>query len=250
VPALSLYPEVAELVPDPINHGWRDYGNRVGIWRLMEQLSGVGVRGTAVLNSDVCIHYPQIVDEALRLDWAIVAHGRNNATLQNHLPPDEEESYVDEVTAVIEGHVGRRPRGWLGPFRSASPRTNEILARAGYTHSLDWGNDDQPYLLKTTAGRLCSVPYSVEIHDVTAFVRHNHTGPEFERTVVDAFDTLHIEGARAPRVLGISLHPFLIGQSFRIRYLMSALEFISQFDDVWWATSDEIADWALTEFLR
>jgi allantoinase len=248
VPALSLYPEVADLVPDPINYGWRDYGNRVGVWRLMDRLAGADVRGTAILNSDVCERYPQIVDEAVRLGWGIVAHGRDNATLQAHLPADEEDAYINEVTAVVERKTGKRPRGWLGPFRSASAQTNEILARAGYTHSLDWGNDDQPFLLKTDEGRLCSVPYSIEVHDVTAFVRHDHTGPQFERIIVDAFDMLWEEGANAPRVLGISLHPFLIGQSFRIRYLMNALEHMSRFDDVWWTTSDEIADWALNEF--
>jgi peptidoglycan/xylan/chitin deacetylase (PgdA/CDA1 family) len=247
-PALSLYPEVEGLVPDPINYGWRDYGNRVGIWRLMERLAAADIRATAIVNSEACRRYPQILDEALRIGWSVVAHGRDNSTLQAQLPAAEEEAYIHEVTAAIERNAGTRPRGWLGPFRSASAQTNEILARAGYTHSLDWGNDDQPYLLKTTEGRLCAVPYSIEVGDVAAFVRHGYTGHDFETIIVDAFETLYAEGARSPRVLGISLHPFLVGQSFRIRYLMNALDHISGFDRVWWTTSDEIADWARTEF--
>jgi hypothetical protein len=155
-----------------------------------------------------------------------VAHGRDNSTLQASLSPAEEEAYVREVTTVIERHFGTRPKGWLGPFRSASTETNEILARAGYTHSLDWGNDDQPFLLKTREGRICAVPYSVEVHDVTAFVRHGYSGCEFQTIVIDAFETLHADGARSPRVLGISLPPFPHRQSFRIRYLMDALEHI------------------------
>jgi allantoinase len=248
VPALSLYPEVDSLVPDPINYGWRDYGNRVGIWRLLEQLAAADIRATAIVNSEACEHYPQILHDVLRLGWGIVAHGRDNSTLQAQLPVAEEEAYIHEVTATIECSTGTRPRGWLGPFRSASAQTNQILARAGYTHSLDWGNDDQPYLLKTTEGRLCAVPYSIEVSDVAAFVRHGYTGHEFEVVIVDAFETLYAEGARSPRVLGISLHPFLAAQSFRIKYLMNALEHISGFDRVWWTTSDEIADWALTGF--
>jgi peptidoglycan/xylan/chitin deacetylase (PgdA/CDA1 family) len=233
VPALSLWPAVEHLVPDPINYGWRDYGNRVGIWRLFDRLAELGIRGTMLMNSEVCERYPRIIEAAAAAGWPIAAHGRENSTLQAQLSADEEVAYIEDVTATIERHAGARPVGWLGPFRSSSMQTHELLAQAGYTHLLDWNNDDQPYLFNTTAGRLCSVPYSVEVSDIAAFVRHSWTGPEFERVIRDAFDTLYEEGAQSARVLGLSLHPFLIGQSFRIGYLIDALRYMSSFDGVW-----------------
>lgn len=250
VPALSLWPAVEHLVPDPINYGWRDYGNRVGIWRLLDRLGGLGIRATMLLNSEVCERYPRITEAATAADWCIAAHGRDNSTLQAQLSADEEAAYIRDVTSTIERHVGSRPVGWLGPFRSSSMQTHELLAEAGYTHLLDWNNDDQPYLFNTSGGRLCSVPYSVEVSDIAAFVRHSWTAPEFEQVIRDAFDTLYEEGAHSARVLGISLHPFLIGQSFRIGYLIDALQYIAGFDGVWWTTSDEIASWALSALVE
>lgn len=242
-PALSLAPFTAELVPDPTNYGWRDYGPRVGVWRLMEILDRVGVRGTAITNSAVCEEYPEIIEEALARHWAIVAHGLDNSTWQAGMKRDDERAFIEQVATTLESATGRRPAGWLGPALTATPNTYDLLAELGFTHTLDWTNDDQPYPLNVRSGSLLSVPYSSEVNDLPAFVLHHHTGEEFAAAVVDQFETLYEEGVNSLRVMGIGIHPFLVGQPFRSRHFARALEQVAGRDDVWYATSDDIADW-------
>jgi peptidoglycan/xylan/chitin deacetylase (PgdA/CDA1 family) len=242
-PALSLAPFTAQLVPDPTNYGWRDYGPRVGVWRLMEIFDRVGIRASAIVNSAVCEEYPEVVEAAVERGWAIVAHGRDNSTWQTGMEPEDERAFVAEVAQTLERAAGRRPTGWLGPALTATPNTYDILAELGFTYALDWANDDQPYPLEVASGSLVSVPYSSEVNDIPAFVLHHHTGPEFAESVVDQFETLYEEGEHSLRVMGIGIHPFLVGQPFRARHFATALEKVVAHDDVWFATSDEIAAW-------
>lgn len=242
-PALSLAQFTAQLVPDPTNYGWRDYGPRAGIWRLMETFDRLGIRASAIVNSAVCEEYPQIVEAALTRDWAIVAHGRDNSTWQAGMERDDERAFVETVVETLERATGRRPTGWLGPALTATPNTYDILAELGFEYALDWANDDQPYALNVASGSLVSIPYSSEVNDIPAFVLHHHTGPEFAESILDQFETLYEEGATSLRIMGIGLHPFLVGQPFRARHLARALEQIVGRDGVWLATSDELATW-------
>jgi allantoinase len=247
-PALSLVPEFRTFVPDPINHGWRDYGSRVGIWRLLDRLRDVGVRGTALINAVVARDHPELVARLQDDDWGWVAHGWDNSTLQVGMSRDEEVAYLERVTTTIEQSVGSRPTGWLGPARSSSPHTHELLPDVGYTHLMDWSNDDQPYHFDVPRGRLASVPYSIEVNDIVAFTVHGFTGPEFAQMILDHASCLYEEADGSARVVGLSLHPFLIGQSFRTRYLLEAIEGIRALgDDIWWTTSPEIAAWYLDQ---
>jgi peptidoglycan/xylan/chitin deacetylase (PgdA/CDA1 family) len=239
-PALSLAGFTAQLVPDPLNYGWRDYGPRVGVFRLMEILAKHGVPATGVVNSDVCEHYPRVIEEGKKHGWAWVAHGKNNSTWQTGMEPDDERAYIDQVAKTIEDATGTRPKGWLGPALTATMKTNDILAELGFTYSLDWANDDVPYDLNVESGRLVSVPYSSEVNDIPAFVIHNHTAREFRDTLIDQFEQLYEEGGR---VMGIGIHPFLVGQPFRAREFSAALGEIAGREGVWLATADEIADW-------
>ncbi|MGW7824082.1 polysaccharide deacetylase family protein [Streptomyces puniciscabiei] len=242
-PALSLAPFTAELVPDPLNHGWRDYGVRAGFERVTGILDKHGVRASAIINADAVEHYPEVVEEGRARDWAWVAHGRNNSTWQTGMDAETEAGQIDGVVKALEAATGLRPRGWLGPALTSTLHTNEVLAGSGFDYVLDWANDDQPYDMATRSGRLLSVPYSAEINDIPVFVLHHQTGPDFLRAVTDQFNVLYEEGLRSARVLGIGLHPFLIGQPFRSLYLDRALEHLTGHADVWVATSDEIADW-------
>jgi len=246
-PALSLAPFTAELVPDPLNHGWRDYGVRAGFERVTRILDEHGVRPSAIVNSDVVQHYPEIVEAGLDRGWAWVGHGRNNSTWQAGMDVDEETEQVGEIAEILAAATGARPRGWLGPALTSTLNTNDVLAGHGFEYVLDWANDDQPYDLSVRSGRLLSVPYSAEVNDIPIFVLHHQTGPDFLRTVTDQFDVLYREGQRSARVLGIGLHPFLIGQPFRAAYLDRALSHITAHSDVWLATSDEIARWYLDD---
>lgn len=241
VPAISLAPFTAELVPDPLNHGWRDYGPRVGIWRLLDVLDRAGVPPTAIVNSEVCQRYPEIVAEGRKRGWCWVAHGANNSTWQAGMELEEERSYLRQVTDDIESATGVRPAGWLGPALTASGHTYDLLTELGYRYALDWSIDDEPVPLQIASGSLCAVPYSAELNDLPFFAIHGQSAPEFADALVDQFEQMREEGADRPRVMGFGLHPFLSGQPFRARHLYRALVHMATCEDAWFTTSDEIA---------
>ena len=241
VPAISLAPFTAELVPDPLNYGWRDYGPRVGIWRLLDVLDRAGVPPTAIVNSEICQRYPAIVDEGRKRGWCWVAHGANNSTWQAGMKLDEERSYLRQVTHDLESATGVRPIGWLGPALTASSHTYDLLAELGYQYALDWSIDDEPVPLEVASGSLCAVPYSAELNDLPFFAIHGQSAPEFADALVDQMEQLREEGTERPRVMGFGLHPFLSGQPYRARHLSRALAHMASCEDVWFTTSDEIA---------
>jgi allantoinase len=236
-PSTSIWEGTSGLVPDPLNHGWRDYGTRVGIWRLTEALDRHGIRASALVNSDAVEQYPQIVEAGLARDWAWVAHGRSNSFLQTGMAPEEERAELAHVVGTIERATGQRPQGWLGPGLTETPETPRLLAELGLRYVLDWTNDDQPYPLNVPG--MLSVPYSVEINDLGMWLAAGRSGPEVARMITDQFDQLYAEGGR---VMALALHPFVAGQAFRTRYIDEALAHIAGHDGVWLATSDEIAE--------
>ncbi|MGO1057329.1 polysaccharide deacetylase family protein [Crossiella sp. CA198] len=238
-PSTSIFAGTAHLAPDPLNYGWRDYGPRVGIWRLIKTLDRLGLRASVLLNSDVAQRYPRIIEAGRERDWTWLAHGKNNSTLQAGMTLEEERAYLTEVVDTIEAHTGRRPRGWMGPALTETFQTPALLAELGLGYVLDWTNDDQPYPL--TVPGLLSVPYSVELNDIGLFLGKSLSGPEFVRVVKDQFDQLYADSADSGRVMALALHPFVINQPFRHRYLEEALEYVVNHPGVWLTTSDEIA---------
>lgn len=207
---------------------------------MLEIFDRHGVRPSALLNSAVAAEYPQIVKAGVERDWAWLAHGRDNSTLQTGMPADVERAYLAEVIGTIERATGRRPRGWLGPGLTETFQTPRLLAELGLSYVLDWTNDDQPYPLKVPG--MLSVPYSVELNDLGLFTMRGHTGPQFLQTVTDQFDQLYADSADSGRVMALALHPFVSGQPFRARYLDQALAYIAGHPGVWLTTSDEIAE--------
>jgi allantoinase len=244
-PGYSVVAATAGLPVDPMNYGWRDYGPRVGVWRVMGLLDQLGIRASVLLNSEVCHRYPAIVEAGRERDWAWLAHGRDNATFQADMSLEEERRYLAEVIDTIERGTGRRPRGWLGPALTETENTPALLAELGLAYVCDWCNDDEPYPLDVDGGPMLAMPYSIELNDITLLAEKGFTGPEYLQALTDQFDALHDEGGASGRVMAIPLHPFLVGQPFRIGYLAAALEHICGREDVWLATSDEIADWYL-----
>ena len=237
-PSTSIWPGTADLQPDALNYGWRDYGARVGIWRTIESLDRHGVRPSVLLNSAVIKHHPQIVAAGLERNWAWLAHGRTNSILHTDLDVDEERRVLAEIAGDIADATGRQPRGWMGPGLTETHNTPKLLAELGFHYVLDWTNDDQPYPL-TTPGMI-SVPYSVELNDLLIFGK-GITGPEFEQMVIDQYEQLHADSATSGRVLALALHPFVIGQPFRHKYLDRVLKYLAAQPDAWLTTSDEIA---------
>ncbi|MBV9325695.1 MAG: polysaccharide deacetylase family protein [Chloroflexi bacterium] len=242
-PSTSIFGGTATLQPDPLNYGWRDYGPRVGIWRMMDLLDKYHVRASVLLNSDVCERYPRIIREGNTRGWAWLAHGKNNSIFEAGMSLEEERTYLRDVIGTIARATGQQPKGWLGPALTETFNTPEILADLGVSYLLDWCNDDQPFPLNVKAGRMISVPYSIEMNDVSLFVGKSLSGQDFAQAVTDQFDVLYAEGERTGRVMCLALHPFIVNQPFRHKYLDQALEYIAGHDDVWLATSDEIAEW-------
>lgn len=238
-PSTSIWPGTADLIPDALNYGWRDYGARVGIWRTIEALDRRGIRPSVLLNSAVIEHYPQIVAAGVERGWTWLAHGRTNSILHTGFTVDEERRILAEIADDIAEATGRRPRGWMGPGLTETAHTPELLAELGFHYVLDWTNDDQPYPL-TVPGML-SVPYSVELNDLLIFGK-GFTGSEFVQMVIDQYEQLRIDSSAGGRVMALALHPFVIGQPFRHRYFDQVLEYLSAQPDAWLTTSDEIAD--------
>ena len=245
-PSTSIFSGTAALQPDPLNYGWRDYGPRVGIWRMIDVFDRLGIRPSVLLNSDVCERYPQIIAAGRARGWSWLAHGENNSTLPGLQARDDEARRLAGMMDTIERATGSRPRGWMGPALNASFSTPELFAELGGDHILDWCADDQPFPMNVKAGRMLSVPYSIELNDITQFVGHSCTGPAFEQMIDDQFEQLLADSATTGRVMAIAVHPFVIGQPFRMKYLAGTLERIVGHPDVWLPTTNEIADayWA------
>lgn len=246
-PSTSIWAGTAELKPDALNYGWRDYGARVGIWRTIDSLDRHGVRPSVLLNSAVIKHHPQIVAAGLERNWAWLAHGRTNSILHTGLALDEERRVLAEIAGDIAEATGQHPRGWMGPGLTETHHTPELLADLGFQYVLDWTNDDQPYPLSTPG--MLSVPYSVELNDLLIFAK-GITGPEFEQMVIDQYEQLHADSAASGRVLALALHPFVIGQPFRHKYLDRVLKYLAAQPDAWLTTSDEIAAHVRPTLLR
>jgi len=236
-PSTSIWPGTADLVPDALNYGWRDYGARVGVWRMMDSLDRHGVRASVLLNSDVAHHNPQIIKAGLERNWAWLAHGRTNSVLHTDMTEDEERRVLTDIVDTIATATGQRPHGWMGPGLTETFHTPKLLAELGLSYVLDWTNDDQPYSL-TVPGML-SVPYTVELNDL-GLAAKGTTGPEFVQMVRDQYEVLSAEGNG--RVMALALHPFVTGQAFRAKYFDQALAFLAAQPDVWLTTSDEIAE--------
>lgn len=241
-PSTSNTDFTMRLSPDVLNYSWRDYGARVGFFRMAEVLERNGFPATAALNSEACERYPRIIEEGLRLEWEWMGHGTNNSMLIDYDDEEEERAFVDEVLGVIGTATGSRPRGWLGPALSETNRTLDLLAAAGVDYVGDWVNDEQPYEMRVSSGRMLAMPYSQEINDIPAMLEHKKSGEQFGQMIKDQFDVLYEDGAVTGRVMAICVHPFLIGQPHRSKYFDQALAHIASRQEVWLATGGQIAD--------
>jgi peptidoglycan/xylan/chitin deacetylase (PgdA/CDA1 family) len=241
-PAIALFQGTTSFEPDPLNEGWRDYGPRVGVWRLVDAFDRLKMPVTASINSDVCGEYPEIVAAGVERRWAWVAHGKNNTTLQVGMNEQTEREYLREVVETIEQATGARPKGWLSPVLTETPNTPRLLAELGLTYLLDWSHDEQPAPFDAGGSAMITLPYASELNDIPAFVIHHHTGPQFGEAIVDAVDVMLASAERTGLVLGIGVHPFLVAQPHRIGHFERALEHVVGQEGVWATTADAIAD--------
>ena len=241
--AIALTPITSALNPDVLNHAWREYGARVGIWRIMEIMERSGFVATAALNSDVCLQYPEIVKEGNRLGWEWMAHGQSNSSLLTNLAEEDERAIIKNALDTIGEATGKRSRGWLGPALTETDNTLDLLAETDVEYVSDWCNDELPYWIRTRGKPIIAMPYTLEIGDIPIFLEHGGNAEDFYRAVVDQFDVMYEDGATIPRILSIAIHPFLIGHPFRSKALQRALSHIGRHSDVWITTGGAIADW-------
>jgi allantoinase len=228
--------------PNSYNWAWREYGNRVGVWRLMELFDELELPVSLLLNSEVYHHCPEVVAAFRQRGAEMVGHGRTNSEHQNDFDEDGERALIREVTDTIARHEGRPPQGWLSPGVNPSSVTPDLLQEAGYSYILDWPMDDQPVWMRTRGGHLLSVPYPHEVNDIPMVVLHHGSGPAFADMIIDQFDEMLRQSRRQSLVYGIGLHAFIVGHPFRLRHLRRALEHIWRHRDrVWFATTGEIA---------
>jgi allantoinase len=242
-PSTRIADGALALNPDVLNYSWRDYGVRVGIWRMMDVMKRYGVPGTVALNSDVCRHYPRIIEAGNSLGWEWMGHGTSNSILINRQSEAEERALIGQVIRDITDATGARPRGWLSPALSETVHTLDLLAEAGIEYVGNWVNDEQPYRMRVQSGTMVSMPYSAELNDIPALLGLHQSPETFGRMICDQFDVLYEDGATTGRVMSICLHPFLIGHPHRSKYFAAALKHITSRNEVWLAKGSEILDW-------
>ena len=229
--------------PDVLNYAWRDYGNRVGVWRMLDLFEQLSLPVTVLLNSSLYDYCPEVVAGFRARGDEIAGHGRSNAERQSALDAAAEAALIAETTAAITRHEGRAPAGWLSPWIAESHATPDLLAEAGYRYTLNWCHDDQPGWMRTRNGRaLLSVPYPQEINDIPAIVARKIEADAFADMIVDNFEEMRMQAEQQPLVMGIALHSYIMGQPFRLRHLRRALAHVSAaLDDIWLCRAGEIA---------
>jgi allantoinase len=239
---LGVDPSGAPAPQTHRNYAWRDYGNRVGLWHYLEVLDEFGLPGAHNVNAAVLEACPDIVQRLNARGDEYVGHGRTNAEQQGGLWEEDEARLIADATETVTRLTGRRPEGWLGPGLSESRVTPDLLKEAGYRYVMDWPLDDQPIWLRTRAGPILSVPYPTELNDLPAMITRRQSGRQFAEMIVDQFDEMFEKSRRYPLVCAIAVHPFIIGQPFRLRPFRDALRhMIGYRDELWLTTPGEIA---------
>jgi allantoinase len=226
------------------NFAWRDYGLRVGVWRVFRMLDELRLPTTVLLNSLVCEHYPDVIERIKNRGDEVCAHGRTNSESLGGMWEHDEARIIKETTDTIARHFGVRPLGWMGPAAAESRATPDLLVEAGYTHSLGWPVDDQPIWMRTRSGPLLIVPYPMELNDIGANIHRDHTGRDFADMIIDQFEEMLEQSEEQPLVMSVALHPFICGQPFRLRALRQAIKHCLQpknKDKVWLTTAGRIA---------
>ncbi|MDW3221536.1 MAG: polysaccharide deacetylase family protein [Paracoccaceae bacterium] len=229
--------------PDVLNYAWRDYGNRVGAWRMLEMLDHFDLPATVLINSAMYDYAPELVSAHSARGDEIAGHGITNSERQSTMTESEEAALIARATAAIIQSEKRAPTGWLSPWIAESLTTPDLLQEAGYSYTMNWCMDDQPVWMRTRSGALLSVPYPQEVNDIPAIVARKETTSAFGDLIIDTFDEMLEQSRQQPLVMGIALHPYIVGQPARLRHLRRALSHICEHrKDIWLTTAGAIAE--------
>ena len=256
VPALEWFPldmkgkpfkapgAMLNSYPDLRHYTLRDYGNRVGIFRIMQALDARGIKASVATNAAVALRYPALVKACVARGWEVLANGLDMDHLHyGGIDAAEEQRLVTETLAILRRASGQKVRGWLSPAKSESYATPDLIAAAGCDYLCDWVNDDMPYAFNTASGPVTAMPHSCDIDDYQILINNHHTEDDFRDALVDQFDQLYRESAhQGGRIMSVSLHPWITGQPYRIGALEAALDHIMSRRGVWPATGADIVD--------
>lgn len=234
-------------IPDYPNYTWREYGQRVGVFRMFDAMDEFGVKPSCTLNAVTVERRRAMLDAALERGCEILAHNYEQGELLTDYAHDieKERDVIVRTLDAYEGAIGKKSVGWLSSSLRCTSNTANILAEQGCKFICDIMNDDQPFLVKTDNGPIVAIPYSNEINDFTLVNRRGHTTDEVRDVLIEELKVLHEEGATSGRIMNVGLHPHVSGRAYRIRALKEFLEYAKSLDGVWWATREEIAEWYL-----
>jgi allantoinase len=229
--------------PDVLNHSWREYGNRVGAWRCLDLFNRLGLPTAALINTALYAHCPELVAACVARGDELVGHGHSNAERQGGWDEARERALLLSCRQQMQAHSGQISQGWLSPWISESFHTPDLLAETGYLYTLNWCHDDQPVRMRTRSGTaLWSIPYPQELNDIPMIVARHLDAKDFAQMIIDQLDEMLLQTADAASpalVMGIALHPYIVGQPYRLRHLRRALEHVAAARDagrVWMTT--------------
>jgi peptidoglycan/xylan/chitin deacetylase (PgdA/CDA1 family) len=230
--------------PDVRAFSQREYGNRIGVFRIIEALRSRQMPATVATDANVARRYPAMIDEFRKLGWEIAGHGISaTQVISDKMNEDRERTYIAESLDAVERAGGVRPRGWHGPEYGESLRTPALLAEMGVRYLLDWPNDEQPYVMNTPAGEIVSIPMALELDDVVSCHHRRISSSRWRQAVSEALDQLSADAKSGrARHLVLNLHPWLIGQPHRIGYLEDVLDDVRARSDVWVTTAAELVE--------
>lgn len=236
-------------VPDFPNFSWREYGQRVGIWRLFNCFDKAGVPLSCTMNAKTALQIPELIDAVKTRGWEMLAHNYEQGELMTDFAddPEKEEQIIKATLDVYEQHIGKPALGWLSSSLRGTLNTCDIIAKNGLIFYCDLMNDDQPYMIKTKNGPIVSIPYSNEINDFTLFTRRAHTNDEFVDILKCELAELLHESTEADssRLMNLGLHPHVAGRAYRMPAIREFLDFAKSQEGVWFATREEVARWYL-----
>jgi allantoinase len=233
--------------PDVLNYSWREYGNRVGAWRCLDLFDSLGLPAAALINTALYDHCPELIAACVQRGDELVGHGHSNAERQGTLDEASERALLQMCRDRIHAESGQQANGWLSPWISESLHTPDLLAETGYNYTLNWCHDDQPLPMRTRSGQpLWAVPYPQELNDIPMIIARQMDGKDFAQMIIDQLDEMLDQcqaAGSAPLVMGIALHPYIVGQPYRLRHLRRALQHLAAARDrgqVWMATPGDI----------
>ncbi len=236
---------LAGRIPDYPNYSWREYGQRVGVWRMFDMFDEVGVKPACTVNAVTFERRKAMADACLERGGELIAHNYEQGELLTdfHDDIDAERDIIRRSVAMYEEHTGRKPKVWLSSSLRGTLNTPTILVEEGFKAYCDIMNDDQPYMIRTDAGPIVATPYSNVINDFTILTRNNRTTDEYRDLLIEELSVLQKEGEKTGRIMNVGLHPHVSGRAYTIRALREFIEYAKGLDGVWWATREEIADW-------